>query len=127
MTGGGEGHADEAEGHAADGALQGDDSHAAADVHELIHFFERVVHDHDACGFGCHVAVLADGHADGGGHHGGGVVDAVADIERLRLGSFGADEGEFFLGALLRVDLGDADLIGEVADFGFAVARWPSR
>jgi hypothetical protein len=66
--------------------------------------------------------MMTDGHADGGGHHGGGVVDAVADIERLCFGGFGADEGEFFLGALLRVDLGDADLIGEVANFGFAVA-----
>jgi predicted oxidoreductase len=43
-----------------DGTLQGNHFHATADVHELVDFDERVVHDDHACGFGSHVAVLSD-------------------------------------------------------------------
>ena len=102
MAGGGEHHADDAQRHAADGALQRDGSHAAADVHELVHLLERVVHDHDAGRFGGHVAVLSDRHADRGGHHRRGVVDAVADVERLGGGGFLPDDGELLFGTLLR-------------------------
>lgn len=84
MAAGGEGHADETERHDPDGALQGDVSHAAADVHEIVHLLELVVHDDDSGSVDGDIAVLADGHADGGGHHGGGVVNAVANIGGLR-------------------------------------------
>ena len=90
MAGRGEGHADQAKSHTTDGALQGDDSHAAADVHKLVHFFERVVHDDDSGGLGGDIAVLTNGHANGGSHHGGRVVDPIADIEGLGLGGFSA-------------------------------------
>ena len=34
------------------------DAHPAADVHELVHFLQRTVHDHDARRLRSHVAVL---------------------------------------------------------------------
>ena len=74
--------------HSADRALERDDPHPAADVHEFVHLLQRVIHDHDAGGFRGHVAVLSDRHADGGGHHGRRVVDAIADVERLARGRF---------------------------------------
>ena len=102
--------------------MERDDAHAAADVHELVHLLERVIHDHDARRFRSHVTVLSDGHANRRGHHGGGVVDAVADVERLCFCSFSADESELLFGTLLRVDLGDADLLCEVMDLRLTVA-----
>src|SRR5450756_929935 len=43
MTGGCEEHADDAQRHATHRALQRDESHPAADVHELVHLLEGVL------------------------------------------------------------------------------------
>ena len=76
---GGQQHADQAQRHAADGALQGDRPQPPADVQELIDLLERAVQDHRAGRLGGDVAVLAEGDADRGGGQGRGVVDAVAE------------------------------------------------
>ena len=119
---GGEEHAQQAGGHAGDGALQGDFAHAAADVEELVDAFERGIHDDGAAGFAGDFVFGTEGQADGGGQQGGGVVDAIAEEEGRRGGGFAADDFDFLLGALLREDFFDADLIGQIADFGFAIA-----
>src|SRR6185369_15828143 len=78
MTGGGEAHADDAQRHTTHRALEGDDAHAAADMHELVTLLEEIIHDHDTRRFRGHVAVLSNCHTDRGGHHGRGVIDAIA-------------------------------------------------
>ena len=103
--------------HAADGTLESNGAHPPADVHELIHFFQRVFHRHHVSRFRGHVAVLSHGHADGGRHHGRGVVDAVADVERFGCWRFPAHDGQFFFRTLLGVNFVDADLLGQIADF----------
>ena len=97
-------------------------THPAADVHELVHFLERVIHDHDARRFGRHVAVLSDRHADRRRHHGRGVIDAVADVEGFRLRGFLADDGELFFRTFLGVDFGDAHLLGQIAHLRLAIS-----
>lgn len=122
VSGRGGEHAEEAEGHAADGALESDAAEALADVDEFVDLLKRGFEDDGTGGFGGDVAVLAEGDADRGGLHGGGVVNAVADEEGGGEGGFGADDGDLFFGAFAVEHFRDADLGGEVADFGFAVA-----
>ena len=52
----------------------------------------------DARRFGGHVAVLSDRHADRGGHHGRGVVDAIPHMQCFGGGGFRADDGELSSG-----------------------------
>jgi len=78
---------------------------------KLVHLLEGVVHDHDARRFRGHVAVLSNRHANRGGHHGRGVVDAVSHVEGFGLGSFGANEREFLFRTLFRVNFSDAHLL----------------
>ena len=54
---------------------------------------------------------MTDGYADGGGHERGGVVDAVANVERAGFGCFSADDDDFFFGRLLGVNFGDAEFV----------------
>jgi len=68
----GEDHPDDAEGHPADRALEGDGAHAGTNVEQLVDALEGAVHDDRAGGFGGDVAVLAEGDADVGGQEGGG-------------------------------------------------------
>ena len=120
-SGGSEAHADDAEGHAADGALQGDAAHAFADVQKFIDFDHGALHDHGIGGFGGNVAAGAEGDADGGDAHGGGVIDAIADEDGLVDPVLGFDDGDLLLRALGEVELLNADLSGHVADLGLAV------
>jgi hypothetical protein len=106
-------HANHNECHTANGTLQRDRSHAAADVHELVDLLERVVHDDNARGFCCNVTVLANCHAHRSGEHRGRVIDSVADIQSFRLGSFVTNNREFLLGTLFCVDFADTDLLGQ--------------
>ena len=46
---GGEQHADDAERHATDSALEGDRTHSSADVHQLVHAAERAIQDYGSC------------------------------------------------------------------------------
>ena len=114
-------HSAQTQAHAADGALQRNGTHPPADVHEFIHFLQRVLHRDNVSRFCRHVAVLSHRHADRGRHHGRGVVDAVADIESFRARGFLAHDRQFFFRALLRVNFFDADLLGQIADFRFAI------
>src|SRR5450755_3066509 len=123
MTGGCEGHANDAQRHATHSALQCDGTHAAADVHELIHFVQGVIHDHDAGRFRCDVAVLSDRHAHRGSHHGRGVVDAVSYIKSLGGGSFLADDRKLLFRAFLGVDFGNTHLLSEVTSLCLAISR----
>ena len=75
---GGQQHADHAQRHAADGALQGDRSHARGRCAGTRPPSAARLHDHGAGGLGGDVAVLAEGDADGRGRQRRGVVDAVA-------------------------------------------------
>src|ERR1700730_978445 len=123
MTGGCEDHADDAQRHAPHRALERDDPHSAADVHELVYLLEGVIHDHDASRFRGHVAVLSDRHADRGSHHGRGVIDAIPHVKRFGGGCFLLDDGKLFFRTLLGVDFGDAYLLGEVAHLRLAISR----
>src|SRR4029079_10106012 len=122
IAGGGEEHADEAGGHAADGALQGDGPHPPADVEEVVQAFQRAVHDDRAGGFGGDVAAGSEGDADGGGGHGGGVVDAVPEVERGGNRGFFFHEDELFLGALAGVNSLDADQVRQILNLARTVA-----
>ena len=120
---GGREHTHEAERHAADGALKGDTTEALADVDEFVDLLERSFQNDRAGGFGGDVAVLAKGDADRSGLHGGGVVDAVADENSWGQCGFRANNSDLLFRAFAVEHFGDADLGGEVADFGFAVSR----
>ena len=123
MAGGGEHHSGQAHDHAADRTLEGDGTHPPADVHELVHLSERILHCHDAGGFRRHVTVLSDGHANRSSHHRRSVVDAVAHVQSLRPVGFLADDRELFFRSFLGLDLGDAYLVGQVTDFRFTISR----
>ncbi len=58
MAGGGEDHPDDTERHAANGALEGNRPHPAADMHEFVDLPEGVVHDDDPGSLGGDIAVL---------------------------------------------------------------------
>ena len=97
--------------------------HPPADVKELVHPFERRVHDDRAGRLGGDLALMAEGDADGGRRQRRRVVDAVADEQRRRARRFGPGDGHLLLGTLTRVHLGDADVLGEIAHLVLAIAR----
>ena len=115
-------HAEEAERHATDGALESDAAHADADVHEFVDTFEGGLEDDGTGGFGGNFAVDAEGDADGGVEHGGCVVDAVADVDGFAAAGEIADDVDFFFGAHAAVDVLDLHAGGEEGDLGDAVA-----
>ena len=64
----------------------------------------------------------AEGDADGGGCHGGGVVDAVAELERGGLGGFGFHQCQFLFGSLAGKYLATPSEVRHVLTFPLPVS-----
>src|SRR5664279_5633119 len=54
-----EDHADDTQRHAPHRTLERDDPHTTADMHELVHLLEGIIHHHDARRFRGYIAVLS--------------------------------------------------------------------
>ena len=98
------------------------DRQPAADVKKLIDLLQRTLEDHCPGRFGRDVAALAEGDADRGRRQGRRVVDAISHEDRVALAPSRSDQLQLLLGALARVNLRDADLIGQVPHLRLAVA-----
>ena len=81
-------------------------------------FPEGRLEDHRVRRFAGDIAVQPEGQADGGGLHGGGVVDSVPDKNGFCLFGFFPNNRDFLFWALSGMHLTDAHRPGQISDFG---------
>src|ERR1035437_4973313 len=118
-----EDHADDTQRPAPHRTLERDDPHTTADMHDPAPLLGGFIHPHGPRRFRGYVAVLSDRHANRGGHHGRGVVDAIPHIKRLGCRCLLSDDSDLLFRTLLCVDFGYAHLLSKVAHLRLPIPR----
>src|SRR5687768_17320000 len=122
VAGGGDQHSEHAQRHPPYSALESDPSQPAADVEQLVDLLERALENDGPRRLGGNLPTAAERDPDGRRRERGRIVDAVTDEERRRPLGFPPNELQLLLRGLARIDLVDADMVGEIAHFGLAVS-----
>ncbi len=87
-----------------------------------LNFLQRRIHDHRTGGLGGDVAVLTEGDPDRRGGQRRGVVDAIADENRVRTPGLLADQLHLLFRGLTGENRFDAGSLGQVTHLRFSIS-----
>ncbi len=92
-------------------------------MQELVDLGKLVIQNHHVGGLCRHIAVVSDRNTDTCCHHRRCIIDSVPDIECLGHRRFLANNLQLLLRTLLRQNLLDSNLLGQIPHLGFPIPR----